>query len=295
MARLLVAGAINHDRFVRVDRLTTGARIRGEDLGLAVGGAAANTGRALARAGHEVTLASALGAGPRGDAMLAELAALGLDTGRVARPGVAVAEPMILLDAEGERTILFIGRGETRAWHRGLDPARFDEPWDGIYIGAVAPGIDTLAQAHLGRCPVVAQWSSGMVPPPAEVLAASHDAVGADATLPDPDAQGLPRWLVVTEGPAGARALARDGQRLRHPALPVPQVVDTTGAGDVYAAGLLHALVAGQGIAAGMALGAELAALQVGVVGAACPPEAAEVFARARPAPGRHTPVAGRG
>lgn len=48
----------------------------------------------------------------------------------------------------------------------------------------------------------------------------------------------LSRLFVVTLGPAGALAL--DGsRRVRRPAVPVARVVDTTGAGDTFAAGFL--------------------------------------------------------
>ncbi|HEU5285696.1 MAG TPA: adenosine kinase [Sphingomicrobium sp.] len=46
--------------------------------------------------------------------------------------------------------------------------------------------------------------------------------------------------LVVTRGAAGAMAL-EDGQRIEIPAAPVERVVDTTGAGDLFAAGFLAA------------------------------------------------------
>jgi sugar/nucleoside kinase (ribokinase family) len=46
--------------------------------------------------------------------------------------------------------------------------------------------------------------------------------------------------LVVTRGPQGAIAV-ESGQRVSIPAAPVKQVVDTTGAGDLFAAGFLTA------------------------------------------------------
>lgn len=46
--------------------------------------------------------------------------------------------------------------------------------------------------------------------------------------------------LVITHGPDGASAV-RDGERIRIPAAPVAHVVDTTGAGDLFAAGFLTA------------------------------------------------------
>lgn len=46
--------------------------------------------------------------------------------------------------------------------------------------------------------------------------------------------------LVITHGPGGASAVL-DGERIRIPAAPVSKVVDTTGAGDLFAAGFLTA------------------------------------------------------
>jgi sugar/nucleoside kinase (ribokinase family) len=46
--------------------------------------------------------------------------------------------------------------------------------------------------------------------------------------------------LVVTRGPDGATAIAH-GERISIPAAPVAQVIDTTGAGDLFAAGFLAA------------------------------------------------------
>jgi sugar/nucleoside kinase (ribokinase family) len=51
------------------------------------------------------------------------------------------------------------------------------------------------------------------------------------------------RWMVVTLGPGGARAYS-SGRSLHVPAREVV-AVDSTGAGDVFAAGLVHALAGG--------------------------------------------------
>ena len=55
------------------------------------------------------------------------------------------------------------------------------------------------------------------------------------------------KTLVFTRGPAGAMAF-ENGVRTDVPALPVPVVVDTTGAGDLFAAGFLAARVKGHPI-----------------------------------------------
>jgi sugar/nucleoside kinase (ribokinase family) len=68
--------------------------------------------------------------------------------------------------------------------------------------------------------------------------------------------------VVVTLGPGGA--LWTDGQSvLRATAEPVDQVVDSTGAGDAFAAGFLHARVSGASTAAALAAGCKLAARAV--------------------------------
>ena len=65
--------------------------------------------------------------------------------------------------------------------------------------------------------------------------------------------------LVVTRSEKGAVALS-DGARAEVPAEPVAKVVDTTGAGDLFAAGFLFGHVRGRGLADCLKLGAICAA-----------------------------------
>ena len=58
-------------------------------------------------------------------------------------------------------------------------------------------------------------------------------------------------WVVVTHGADGARAY--DGSSELFAAAPPARPVDSTGAGDVFAAGLLEALTAGASMTAAMA------------------------------------------
>jgi sugar/nucleoside kinase (ribokinase family) len=73
-------------------------------------------------------------------------------------------------------------------------------------------------------------------------LTGAADLQGAIASL----APKVPT-LVITRGPAGALAF-EDGVRTDVPAMSVPVVVDTTGAGDLFAAGFLAARCKGHGI-----------------------------------------------
>ena len=75
------------------------------------------------------------------------------------------------------------------------------------------------------------------------------------------------RTLVVTHGAGGANAL-QDGKRVSVPAVPVAQVVDTTGAGDLFAAGFLAARAKGAGLEKCLSTGAIAAAEVIAHYGA---------------------------
>jgi sugar/nucleoside kinase (ribokinase family) len=75
------------------------------------------------------------------------------------------------------------------------------------------------------------------------------------------------RLLVVTLGAAGSVALG-GGERLARAAEPVDRIVDTTGAGDAFAAGFLHAYVASRDVARALEAGARCARETLGRVGA---------------------------
>jgi len=72
--------------------------------------------------------------------------------------------------------------------------------------------------------------------------------------------------LVVTLGPDGATAIA-GGERTTVSAETVERVVDTTGAGDLFAAGFLHGQVSGRSIEQSLRLGAICAAECIGHIG----------------------------
>jgi len=76
--------------------------------------------------------------------------------------------------------------------------------------------------------------------------------------------------MVVTLGPNGAVAIA-EGRRHDMPAEPQGPVVDTTGAGDMFAAGLLAGLVQGRDLATAMRMGSIAAGRIVTLVGPRLP------------------------
>ena len=75
------------------------------------------------------------------------------------------------------------------------------------------------------------------------------------------------RTLVITRGPAGALAI-EGGSAIEVPAAPVDKVVDTTGAGDLFAAGFLSARCRGRDLRGSLEAGALCAAEVISHFGA---------------------------
>lgn len=80
-------------------------------------------------------------------------------------------------------------------------------------------------------------------------------------------AQNHNKIFVVTLGPDGSRVYTGN-TIIECAAISVPQVFDTTGAGDAYAAGFLAQYCHGESIAISMQRGAKLASLVIATVGA---------------------------
>ena len=75
------------------------------------------------------------------------------------------------------------------------------------------------------------------------------------------------KLFVVTLGPGGSLAVG-GARRCAQPALAVDQIVDTTGAGDVFAAGFLQEYCTSRDLPASLAAGARVAAESIQRVGA---------------------------
>jgi sugar/nucleoside kinase (ribokinase family) len=246
LPHIVVIGSVARDDVVRLTTpLRPGAHLNGCEPQGRLGGGGANTAVALAAAGHYVSLVAAVGQDEIAEALLEELGRAGVDTSQVVRVAGATTRSLVLVDPDGERTVVNVARSEEDA-----PPARLLElEADAVYVRSRRVDLAPLLARKADECLVVAH-----VPPadsgsrPAQVLVCSAaDLVPAEAC--DPLALGRRvagdrlNWIVTTEGPAGATALSA-AEVVHAPAEPVP-TVDTTGAGDAFAAGLVHGLVCG--------------------------------------------------
>jgi 2-dehydro-3-deoxygluconokinase len=275
-------------------------------LTLGYAGDVYNVAVSLARWGAEVAFVSRLGNDDHSEAMLAAWRAEGLDTSLTDQlPGYVPGLYLIRTDADGERSFTY--------W-RSASPARqlladdehaarvlaglADTEWlllSGISLSLLSEGaharllelLDALratgtrvafdsnyrpagwpgaATAAARMDEVLARTALAL--PTLEDEQALHDERSAEATVRRLEALGVEEVVVKL----GARGALAGGEHV--PAVPGIEVVDTTGAGDAFNAGYLHARMAGVAPAAAAAEGNRLAAAVLGHRGAIVPGEA---------------------
>ena len=225
------------------------------------GGAAANVAAHLARLGTQVELAGCIGDDPAGAGLAAELAAAGVRLALRTVPGLPTGTVVSLVERDGQRSML-ADRGANLELVD--DDVPLPSPGGHLYVSGYTlldprprtAGLHALRAAVAAGCTVsvdpastgplarygVERWladtaGTTLLLPNSEearLLSGCADVADAARTL----AQRYP-VVTVKLGPDGA--LWASGDVLVHrPAHPTT-VVDTTGAGDAFAAGLLAA------------------------------------------------------
>ncbi|SDC73654.1 Sugar or nucleoside kinase, ribokinase family [Geodermatophilus telluris] len=252
------------------------------------GGAGANVAAHLAALGVPVQLAGCVGDDAAGTALAGELAAAGVRTALRRVAGAATGTIVSLVEPGGQRSML-ADRGANLALHAGDVPA--PAPGGHLHLSGYtllderprAAGLAALAAARAAGCTV------SVDPASTGPLAASGvdrwlaDTAGVDLLLPNADEARLLTGcadaveaaralaarhaaVAVTLGAEGA--LWASGDELVHrPAHPAA-VVDTTGAGDAFTAGLLAVWLAGGDPVTALDAGLARAAAVVGRPGA---------------------------
>ena len=237
--RCWVVGGSDLDEMLRLPRLPErGDYCVATHRQLRVGGTAANTAAALASAGLDVRLVSLVGSDEAATRPLTELAVRRVDLSRVRRGTGPTTEILLLVHDEGERTII---------QRSGLPLGEIPRPeanelaaGDMVYIASwptdLMPWLEAAGEARALRLAVPA---AGGHPVACDVLIGSANDVGRDLEALRrhlvPDGPVL-QALIVTDGPRGASVVTQtDAATITAPQAPV---VDATGAGDAFAAGV---------------------------------------------------------
>jgi sugar/nucleoside kinase (ribokinase family) len=260
-------------------------------IAVAGGGQGANTAAWLAFAGCAVTLVAAVGDDPAGRDRIAELTARGVRCAVRAHAG-AVTGSVVVLASSGERT-MFTDRGaallldpadvsravaEADASHLHLSAyPLLDAESRPAGLAALAAGrerglsisVDAASAAPLRRAgSAFREWVHGV-----DLLLCNADEAGVLAGPGEPAEQArvltaMARNVVIKQGAAGALWCDAGGGVDSVRAGAFLPVIDPTGAGDAFAAGLLAAWCAGADPAAALSAGAALGAAAVSRIGA---------------------------
>jgi sugar/nucleoside kinase (ribokinase family) len=235
-------------------------------IALTTGGAGANTAAWLAYSGVETVLVARVGDDVAGRRASEELTTTGVRCAFTIDPVAATCCVVVLVDGDGQRSMLpDRGAGKNLA-AADLDPALLRDARHLHLSGYVlldeetreAAALITDAELFLEELRDV----DVLLPNLDElaVLTGSRDPASATTLL---DRVGA---VAVTTGAAGASWVDKDGV-VSVPAAP-GDCVDSTGAGDAFDAGLLAALLDGRSAEECLLAGVRLGAMAVGSVGA---------------------------
>jgi sulfofructose kinase len=292
--KILCAGIAGQDIIMRVERFPApGAKVVASEFVVTGGGCAANAALAVARLGGRAAFAGPFGSA--GDAasnrIIAGLTAAGVDCSGVVRSDAcAVPISLILIDADGEKTIA-TRRGTQLDEVAPRDARALLTDVDAVLIDNQLPFFATpIAQAAQERkIPVVIDFDRIATVDDALLKLGSHVIASSEALRGSTGTEDLGKGLAimaryctgllaVTDGPNGAYWL--ENEMLRHmPAFAV-KVIDSLAAGDVFHAAFTLALAEGRERVAALRFASTVAALKCARFGgAAGTPSRAEVEA----------------
>ena len=252
------------------------------------GGAAGNVAAWLTRTSARSTIVSHVGDDPAGCALVAEFDSLGVSHSNLVIPGEPSGVVVVLVDSSGERTMFPDKGANSRLEISDLpDLARFQA----VYISGYAllnplarPGVLAMLEtiradgipiyfdpASVGAMKEVAdnelhQWFALMN----VLLLNEEESIYLTGSVDIERALDYlleySELVVIKRGSLGAIAKARGYDSISVAAI-ATSVVDTTGAGDSFAAGFISAYASKHDLTAALTAGCELAAGCVAIVG----------------------------
>jgi sugar/nucleoside kinase (ribokinase family) len=250
MNTVIVVGHINHDRVWSLTApLVSGARITYSENAIRLGGGAFYTGAQLARFGNCVLLVSNLTDDNPGRTARSNLEAIGFDTRYVRMSPGTIRFEEILLEPNGERTILGDGTKSHPAF-----ATREPISADAAYLNArmladdLVASLDTVSLV-LSQFPLYSAAKR-----PADIV------IGSRADFPGKEVHELWAKATLIAGPRLKHLVLTDGSRpitiydgivpRKVTPLKLVSVRDTIGAGDSFAGIFLHCLLNGDSLEA---------------------------------------------
>ncbi|MGJ3263168.1 MAG: PfkB family carbohydrate kinase, partial [Salinarimonas sp.] len=251
--RILVVANVNCDRVWLLDEpLHAGGRHAVRKTHERTGGAGYHAAAAIARLGGRATLSASLARDERGARLMADVAARGIETTGVVHAHPATTPLDILLEPDGQRTILY----RPTAAPPAIWPAPgANAPYDGLYVNSTpampahAAALVAAGSPILAQLPVATQEGTH----PAPILVSSADE-RPDRGLAEVWSRavcvsgGHAQRLVLTDGPRPIRVLGGAGVLATIPITPIVGRA-TTGAGGFFAGALLLHLARGLALA----------------------------------------------
>ena len=237
-----------------------------DDISLHGGGCALNTASALVRLGLEAAVVGKVGADPFGDFILQLLDERGVNRRGVSQdPAVPTSATVVLVDSRGERTFLHLpgangrlARGELdddmlfsgRALHVAgalVMPALDGDPTVVILEEARARGLTTSLDTVWDA---TGRWER-LLPSLPYLDLFVHSLAEGSAISGQPEPESVAAWLRERGVGTVALKLGADGCFVSSDefegfvAAPAVEAIDSTGAGDAFAAGLLYGYLTG--------------------------------------------------
>ncbi len=292
MGLILCIGDVMLDVVVRINTEVNYGSDTPAKISTHGGGAAANVASWLAFSNHEVQLVSRVGDDPAGTAVMAELDKLGVQHGNIVIQGAQTGVVAVLVDKTGERT-MFPESGANSGLNLSDLPAL--ENVSAVYLSgysllnpASTTGVVAMVNAITSaKIPIIFDPASvgtmnhvGLVSvknilPRMDIVILNEEEAfyltgRSDIQLALKELNELVPIVVIKRGSQGAIAIKRDLDSLEVSAKSA-NVIDTTGAGDAFAAGFIGSWIEKSDLLAAMGSAIDLATQCVAIIGARPP------------------------
>jgi sulfofructose kinase len=279
---VLFVGALTLDTLYRVDDFSRGpGKYLANEKVTTASGMASTAATAAARLGGRAALWASVGDDQLAPALIAEIAAEGVDCSHVRRvPGGRSATATIIVDALGERWVLVDYDPVTQATPspkelpsmRNYSAVMADVRWPGASKLALDAARDAGRHAILDADQAPEEVLSHLAPSATHIVASAPGAaiLSGGAAPRDAVHEICARYgcfTCVTDGGAGAFWTAPHTPDIHHVPNPQVEVVDTNGAGDVFHGAFALALAEGRSPEGSLRFASAAAALKCTVVG----------------------------